>query len=134
MKSGSGDDPFADGEEVDEQEPSPDAVDLDLDAEESSPEPADADEDGSGALLSRDDLPYVLRRDGTKDGRDMVPLFLRDHVKKDETAFLMDVADQLGKDDSDVSTLDLREAMYRVARDHPDEVAEKLREDGYDLL
>lgn len=89
--------------------------------------------DDSKRNRSCSDLPYVLRRDSAKDGRKMVPLFLREEFQCEESEFRAAVAEELGKDADEVWKFDLREAMYRAALDDPEGVAAKLVEDGYDL-
>ena len=141
MKSGAGDDPFADDAD-DEQE----GTDTDPPATESVPETAEGTErsdepsestDGAGetATDSRPDeadIPWVLRRDSVKGERDHVhQFFLRDATARGERTLRSDVEARL---DKEVSKLDLREAAYLVAMEHPDEVAETLREWGYDYL
>lgn len=58
--------------------------------------------------------------------------FLRDDVAALEDDVLEDVADTLDMRAKDVYTLDVREAMCVVAAHHSDEVAEVLRDWGYE--
>jgi hypothetical protein len=134
MKSGAGDDPFADDEASAETE----AAEVDSTATTSPVDdgtgPADAPDDDRSRDQSPDgaDIPWVLRRDSVKGERDHVhQFFLRDEAARGERTLRSDVEDRL---DTDVSKLDLREAAYLVAMNHPDEVAETLREWGYDYL
>jgi len=115
MKEGAGDDPFADDED-DDPPSSRDApvVEAERDTEARSSTPK---------------IPYKFRRDGVQDGRDRVPLFLLEETKSNERTFKADVENTL---DEDVQLTDLREAAYRVAMNHVDEVADELREWGYD--
>jgi hypothetical protein len=150
MKSGTGDDPFADEieEEPDEEEQTDDDLDLDTaesgDQEnETDPTPSEKTEgaqtstentetEGSSDKIDSQDIPWVLRRDGVKDDRpNMTQFFLRDTTDQAERGFQQDVENILNKD---VYLLDLREAAYQVAMEHPDEVADVLEEWGYDYL
>ena len=156
MKSGTGDDPFAD-EEPDDQNreddarPEPDAnADASPAAVETSPETDDASGDGvdtapsdpaadssegdagPGDAVDAADIPWVLRRGSVKDDRpNMTQFFLQDATDRAEREFQREVEAVLEKD---VYLLDLREAAYRVAMEHPEEVADVLREWGYDYL
>lgn len=77
-------------------------------------------------------IPWVLRRSSVKDDRpNITQFFLRDETDRAERALRSDVEQIL---DKDVYTLDLREAAYLVAMEHPEEVAETLRDWGYDYL
>lgn len=77
-------------------------------------------------------IPWVLRRSSVKDDRpNITQFFLRDETDRGERGLRSDVEQIL---DKDVYTLDLREAAYLVAMEHPEEVAETLRDWGYDYL
>lgn len=155
MKSGTGDDPFAEELEEESDEPKPESdepdPDLDIDQNEASEQAtetetqSEGDTDESATANSRDtdpeastgqidtqDIPWVLRRGGVKDDRpNMTQFFLRDSTDQAERGFQQDVENILNKD---VYLLDLREAAYQVAMNHPEEVAEVLEEWGYDYL
>jgi hypothetical protein len=136
FKSGPGDDPFADdgdsGDGGDSREAGDDtesgqASTTDPFAEDRSRTSPDAG-DGSDDL----DLPWVLERDSVKDGRPKTMEFrMRPETAEHRRDFKADVERELGKD---VFALDLREAAYLVAMNHPGEVAEQLRKWGYDYL
>lgn len=119
MKSGSGDDPFADA--TDEEAADPD-------------EPVS---DTTGALVETaseskseaQSIPYKFRRDSVKEGRKQRPIFIRPDVEERESEFLHDLEDEVGED---VYKTDALEAALVIAMDHPDLVAEKLRDWGYD--
>ena len=152
MKSGTGDDPFAE-EEPDDQKREDDTLEPEANAEsspatvETSPEtddssgdeagsapsdPAADSSDGSGEAVDAADIPWVLRRGSVKDDRpNMTQFFLQDSTDRAEREFQREVEAVLEKD---VYLLDLREAAYRVAMEHPEEVADVLREWGYDYL
>lgn len=77
-------------------------------------------------------LPYYYRRDTVKEGRDQVPFFLRDHVQDLEDDFIDDLETRLNT--SNVYKADAREAALQVVyENHSDEVADLLREWGYDV-
>lgn len=156
MKSGTGDDPFADDTTEDDDE---EAVEAELDAEidteteaaDSTPETGTSEsetgeESGQETASTADattsesdtepvessDIPWVLRRSGVKEDRpNMTQFFLRDATDQAERDFRRDVEKILEKD---VYLLDLREAAYQVAMEHPDEVAAVLEDWGYDYL
>ena len=155
MKSGTGDDPFADDatdasdETPDETDETPDASTGD-DADGTADAPSEADADANPAADADDessdddpsdvdaesddapDIPWVLRRSSVKADRpNVTQFFLRDETDRAERRFQSDVEDIL---DADVYTLDLREAAYVVAMRHPDEVATELREWGYEYM
>ena len=165
MKSGTGDDPFADdatdADESAEADGSPDAESAADAGSESGPaseaeDPAtDASADGASggdgdgdaadesgpsddpaeAADEPDDapaIPWVLRRSSVKADRpNVTQFFLRDETDRAERRFQSDVEEIL---DTDVYTLDLREAAYLVAMRHPDEVAAELRDWGYEYM
>jgi len=129
MKSGSGDDPFAD--------PAPEDVEEEQADTEGEPT---AEEDLGGPLSETGDasdsedqeFPYVMRRSRVKEDRDDVrQFFLREETAQGETQLLRELEDELGKD---VMKLDAREAAYIVAQRHPEKVAGILREWGYEYL
>lgn len=131
MKSGSGDDPFADPapEEDGEEEPTEEEEldELLLESEDEEPESNESTDDDEG-----EQFPYVMRRSKVKEDRDDVhQFFLRDEAAQGETQLLRELEDELGKD---VMKLDAREAAYLVAQRHPEEVAEVLRDWGYEHL
>lgn len=159
MKSGTGDDPFAEDPEEEPDEPQEaiehdegettestesageTGAETDMQTETQSAEPpedtpearaTDTDSGTSSGQIDSQDIPWVLRRDGVKDDRpNMTQFFLRDSTDQAERGFQQDVENIL---DKDVYLLDLREAAYQVAMDHPEEVAAVLEKWGYDYL
>jgi len=119
MKSGSGDDPFAETDTDPEPEPD-DQQDESLDTETDS---------AAVETTTRPDIPYKFRRDSVKQDRKQRPIFIRPQVEERESTFLRNLEDEVGED---VYKTDALEAAIVVAMDHPDLVAEKLREWGYD--
>lgn len=142
MKPGAGDDPFADddgdGETGHDAGPAEDgdrgSVQITSD-EEPSPDAEDAavdESDDGGSNDGESDsggIPYVYRRDTVKEGRDQIPIFLREHVREGERDLRRELESLLGED---VAKTDLREAAMVVAQRHPELVADVLREWGYD--
>ena len=128
MKSGTGDDPFADDFDGDSGEASTGQADSE------TAETSERNSSNGGRSEDRSDehIPWVLRRSRVKEDRDDIrQFFLREHAADGERRLRNDVEDRLG---TDVKKLDLREAAYLVAQRHPDEVAAELREWGYDYL
>lgn len=124
MKTGAGDDPFAD--------------DVDEDEEETAdPEPIVRDESETDDIVGepphagRDSgrTPWVYTRENVKEGRSMVQFFLRDFVQSAEDDFVDAVADELG---TDVTTTDVREAAYVAAMRDPEIVAAELERWGFE--
>jgi len=92
----------------------------------SSQEPeADAGDD-----TDNESYPYKLRRKTVNDDREQVPFFLRDHVLDGEQDLKNELEKRLGET---VYKSDYREAAMVIAQENPEQVAEKLREWGYDL-
>lgn len=102
---------------------------------DSEPAPADMTEsqsETSGQESTQTDptreMPYVLTRDTVKDGRKEIQFYLREEYRNLDEHVQRSVEAELNLD---LPVTDVREAMVRVAAEHPDEVAEILREDGY---
>lgn len=90
---------------------------------------ADESEDDDG--LSRDQLPFVLRRDKVKDERPEVhQLFVQRETHEDAVDAERDLQDRL---EDDLSRTDAREAIYLAGMTRLDEAESILREWGYDL-
>lgn len=125
MKSGTGDDPFAESEDSSTQQST------------SSDKESNAIDSGSQVEVDREKssepesptIPYKFRRSSVKEDRKQRPIFLRPHIEDRESEFLRMLEDELGED---VYKTDALEAALVVAMDNPDLVAEELREWGYD--
>ena len=153
MKSGSGDDPFADDESDDQDDGVDDDHGADADGtagddpfataasttadEASTSSPAETS--STDALPGVPDhpgdeehqLPWIHRRDGVKDDRSHKTIHYTEHtLKRERRELLGAVEDELGED---VELTDAREAAYLVGMDHTDEIAEVLREWGYGI-
>lgn len=72
---------------------------------------------------------YYSERDTVKENRKMVQYFLRDETQDTEDEIHAEIEQEL---EADVSLIDVREAIVRVAADHIGEIADELREWGYD--
>jgi hypothetical protein len=140
MKSGSGEDPFADvgsdseetteetGTESEQDEPVKTETAVEEEAETGTGESRTA---SAQTTVNSSGLPWKYARENVKDGRDMVQFYLQADTKALESQAVADLEAQL---DETVLTFDLREAAYQVAlQQHLDDVADKLREWGYDV-
>lgn len=134
MKSGAGDDPFADiaddsADDSTDEVATEETTDADTESEP-DPEPVIQAETESSASSTSTSLPWKYARDSAKDGREMVQFFLQDETKRLESRAQTDLEEML---DEDVLAFDIREAAYQVAlTQHLDDVADQLREWGYD--
>jgi len=127
MKSGASD-PFADDEQsedtADESVPERPSETV---AEESEP-PTD---DSESAGLSREELPFVLRRERVKDERPEVhQLFVQAETHEQAVDAERELESRL---DRDLARTDAREAIYLAGMAHLDDAEAVLREWGYDL-
>ncbi|WP_121822995.1 hypothetical protein [Halostella salina] len=152
MKSGAGDDPFADDTD---DEPQSDAdgeeqasdVDrrptTDRDGEhsrndgsarrEQEPTTGDDPDDSSDDEDAAAEIPWVLRRSRVKEDRDNVhQFFLRDEYSATEDEIMAAVADELEIREKDLKKLDVREAM--VATADAEAIAATLSEWGYEYV
>lgn len=115
MKSGSGDDPFAD---------------ADSGGDESETSEAGSDTDASDTETTTPSLPWIYARENAKSQREMVQFFLRRETQTQEDEAQRELETILGEEPL---VFDVREAAYQVAlEEHLDDVAAKLREWGYD--
>ncbi|MBV0903051.1 hypothetical protein [Haloarcula salina] len=130
MKSGSGDDPFAEGDGADETDETGASDSPDGTSTESPGTLLETEvDDAESTETSQPEIPYKFRRGSVKEGRKQRPIFVRPEVESRETEFIRALEDEV---DEDVYKTDALEAALVVAMDHPDLVAEKLREWGYD--
>lgn len=125
MKSGSGEDPFEDVETGGDDHDDRDRRD------ESDHEPDSVlDEDSADNGSSTTTIPWRYSRKNVKSGRDMVQFYLQDETTVLEDDAVDELEAMLGEE---VLTFDVREAAYLVAlQEHLDDVADQLREWGYD--
>lgn len=122
MKSGSGDDPFADEESRQEA----------ATENESSDTPGDtSDSTASDTSSAAGGLPWIYARENAKSQREMVQFFLQSETQSLESRAQANLDGLLGEEPL---VLDVREAAYQVALEqHLDDVAAKLRDWGYDF-
>jgi hypothetical protein len=119
MKEGAGEDPFAD-------DPDESAGETDSQREGArSGQAGDRSEAEAGMRI-----PYLYRRDGVKEGRDRVPLFLQPETKRAERDARREFEDRF---DETVALTDLREALVLAGLDHLDDVEGQLAEWGYGM-
>lgn len=139
MKPGAGSDPFAndtgddDVPEAEQEtsnnrtgEPSGSESTSQAETETSS---ATGSQD-SDTEQSEDGLPYIFARNTVKSDRKMTQYFLRDEAQAVEKDAQRAIEEELG---TDVSLIDVREALVLVGAEHLDEVADELRDWGYRL-
>ena len=82
---------------------------------------------------TREQYPYFIRRNNVGDERGTrLEIHVRDKVADREAKFRNELAEQLGA--SEVSKTDAREFALLVAFQHPDRVAELMREEGFGAL
>lgn len=110
MKEGTGDDPFAD--EGDNQE--------ELTMGESTT--VGLEDSGTSGVP-----PLAMRRDGVKGERDMVPVWMQDDTEVRQKEVKQEVEEILGYD---VYLTDFKEAAYLEGLSNPEGIAEKLEEWG----
>jgi len=78
-------------------------------------------------------LPYYQRRSSVKEDRDdVLQFFVQEETAQGEDDLERAVADELDIRTKDLYKLDLREAALLVAMEHPKEIADQLREWGYE--
>lgn len=83
--------------------------------------------------IVREQYPYFIRRNNVGDERDTrLEIHVRDKVADREAKFRNELAEQLGA--SEISKTDAREFALLVAFQHPDRVAELMREEGFGAL
>lgn len=133
MKSGTGDDPFAD-DDADEPEEPEDEQAVEQSTDESPFEMSDSDSASSTTSTGEEySLPYYQRRSSVKEDRDdVLQFFVQEETAEGEDDLERAVAEELDIRTKDLYKLDLREAALLVAMEHPEEIAEKLREWGYE--
>lgn len=135
MKKGAGENPFADSEEEENEErPQERRSDVEMDEGTSDGERTDIGMESSGSKtrgrVTEMQIPYKYRRDGVKDGRDRVPLFLQEETKRAEREAQRELESRF---DDSVSMTDLREALVKVGLSDLDRVEEVLEDWGYGM-
>ena len=110
FKEGTGSDPFADDDEAGEPE-------------------VESGYSNDDAATQQSSLPWIYARDTAKDDRSMTQFFLQESTETLEGEAQRELEQML---DEDVRLLDMREAAYLVALANLEDVADQLREWGYD--
>lgn len=137
MKSGAGSDPF-DNDSGDDNTPEAEQETSDNRTGESSGSESNSQTEtetssttgsqDSDTDQSEDRLPYIFARNTVKSDRKMTQYFLRDEAQAVEKDTKQAIEEELG---TEVSLIDVREALVLVGAEHLDEVADRLREWGY---
>lgn len=131
MKTGSGDDPFADddsttAESETQTNESPDNSAVSAEPDPSISPPEETHDSGQAEMQ----IPYKFRRSGVKDGRNRVPIYLQDPTKEREREVKQSLESEF---DEDVTMTDLREAVLKVGLENPSDVQDQLEEWGYGI-
>lgn len=143
MKTGTGNDPFADDEETanegtSERDPLPENESDEDSTEAVQAEGMSGGEAPAGALEeeatddSTEKYPYAIRRDSVKEGRKSVMFELRDEYRGIDEDIRETLAEQWGKAERDIAITDVREAMVAISDQHVDEIAAVMEEWGCD--
>ncbi|TSD08690.1 hypothetical protein DP107_18645 [Haloglomus irregulare] len=143
MKTGTGNDPFADdeesdGEQMNERDRAPeeaseeDTADTVLSEGKSESElSAETPEEGV-TDDSTEKYPYAIRRDSVKEGRKSVMFELRDEYRGVDEDIREVLAERWEKAERDIAITDVREAMVAISDRHIDEIAAVMEEWGCD--
>jgi hypothetical protein len=129
--------------QVDESAESPSTDQSTAASREESSSSVDSSRTGSGSgqdsvaeeeiKTAREQYPYFIRRNNVGDERDTrLEIHVRDKVANREAKFRNELAEQLGA--SEISKTDAREFALLVAFQHPERVAELMREEGFGAL
>jgi len=86
--------------------------------------------ESDGSMRSKQDLPYIYRRDRVTDERDQIPFYLREETTDVLEDRLVAFEKQLGED---VSKIDFRELALLVGVEHLDEIQDRAHEWGYGM-
>ncbi len=131
MKEGAGENPFAenDTEETDDCDDGPNTVSepTTTRSQTTRTNPTQASTESQQPQMQ---IPYKFRRDGVKDGRDRVPLFLHEETKRAERDALREIEERFG---DNVSLTDLREAVVKAGLANLHAVEANLEEWGYGM-
>ncbi|WP_336359083.1 hypothetical protein [Haladaptatus sp. ZSTT2] len=144
MKSGAGDDPFADifeDDTLDDGQPADaDSVEggsteesdvLDV-SKNDSPHATDEPAGKAEEPADEAEIPWIFRRDKVKADREKVhQLFVRPETDRTYRRFESDLEEAM---DTDLSRLDVREAAYLVGMQHPEMVISLLESWGYNYF
>jgi hypothetical protein len=130
MKDGSAPSPLAGRGDADDDEAdstAPGTESKKTASQERPEQSAESPTDISGGSAT---LPWIYRREHARDGRDITKqLHLQHETAQRESEFKAELERAVG---DQVYLADIREAALLVAMNRTDEVAEQLREWGYD--
>ena len=140
FKSGSGNLDFGDDDDSETPESGNKASDPTDEAASSSsgPNPSVADSSDespieSASSSSTEQYPYFVRRSNIGDERDTrLEIHVRNKVANNETAFRNELAEQLNV--NEVSKTDAREFALLAAFQHPERVAELMKQEGFGAI
>jgi hypothetical protein len=143
MKTGTGNDPFADDENGADDQGSEGERSLEGDSSEdtahgvqsgrvSESEPPGETLEGGATNDSTEKYPYAIRRDSVKEGRKSVMFELRDEYRGVDEEIREILAERWGKAERDIAITDVREAMVAISDRHVDEIADVMEEWGCD--
>jgi len=145
MKDGSGDLDFGGEEDLAEEGPPLAEPEPEAGGSRSADEARDAGTGAGGTGRATDsssgprgdsqpsEYPYFVRRNNVTDERTRrLECHVRPDVAQGESDFRSQVASALGTDS--VSKTDAREFALKFAFRHPEEVAELMREEGFDVV
>ncbi|WP_276282640.1 acyl-CoA dehydrogenase [Halorussus caseinilyticus] len=138
FKNGAGSLDFEENDTDDTDESPPESVSEQAPPTQTSPETSETtdepQQDGTRSSTSTPaKYPYFVRRNSVGDERsNRLEVHVRDDVADQESAFLTALADELDTDG--VAKTDAREFALKLAHEHPDEVAQLMREEGYGEL
>jgi hypothetical protein len=130
MKEGVGDNPFERDDLVDEgpdEEPEPEEA---SESSEATATTTEASRSEPTTRASKQDIPYIYRRDRVTDERDQIPFYLREGTIDVLEERLLAFEEQLGED---VSKIDFRELALLVGVEHLDEMQTRAQEWGYGM-
>lgn len=119
-------------EQATEEQPSKEEIKGDTDSSEESSD-RENDVQTIQNTTGHSDYPYFVRRNNVGDERDIrLEIHVRDRVAAQEASFRSEVAKELGV--SEISKTDAREFALLAAFEHPEKVAELMREEGFGAL
>ncbi|MBX0297707.1 acyl-CoA dehydrogenase [Haloarcula nitratireducens] len=116
-----------------ESEPAPSGKKTTAPSEKPSSGAVESPDNESPNESSTPDYPYFVRRNNVGDERDKrLEIHLRDKVAAQEAAFRNELATELETDE--VAKTDAREFALLAAFQHPEQVAELMKSEGYGAL
>ena len=103
------------------------------DSSPSTPDSTDESPSESPSSSPSEQYPYFVRRSNVGDERDTrLEIHVRNKVANNETAFRNELAEQLNV--NEVSKTDAREFALLAAFQHPERVAELMKQEGFGAI